>query len=35
MPDFSRRSTETELMDDLNAPEHELRQNLRELGSSE
>ena len=31
MPDFSRRSTEAELMDDLNAPEHELRQNLREL----
>ena len=31
MPDFSVRSTLPEKMDDPNAPEHELRQNLREL----
>jgi 2-polyprenyl-3-methyl-5-hydroxy-6-metoxy-1,4-benzoquinol methylase len=31
MPDFSRRSEQTEIIDDLNAPEKELRQNLREL----
>ena len=29
--DFSTRSNEAELMDDLSAPEAELRQNLREL----
>jgi 2-polyprenyl-3-methyl-5-hydroxy-6-metoxy-1,4-benzoquinol methylase len=31
MPDFSRRSTETEIMDDLSTPEKELLQNLREF----
>lgn len=31
MPDFSVRSTQAEIMDDLNAPEKELRQNLHEL----
>ncbi len=31
MPDLSKRSTQSELMDDPSAPEHELRQNLREL----
>lgn len=31
MPDLSVRSHEAEIMDDLAAPENELRQNLREL----
>jgi 2-polyprenyl-3-methyl-5-hydroxy-6-metoxy-1,4-benzoquinol methylase len=31
MPDFTRRSEQEEIMDDLSAPEPELRQNLREL----
>lgn len=31
MPDLSIRSNEAEIMDDLAAPENELRQNLREL----
>lgn len=31
MPDFSRRSTEEEIMDDLATPEKELIQNLKEL----
>lgn len=31
MPDFSQRSTQDELMDDPDAPEKELWQNLREL----
>jgi len=32
MPDLSIRSTRAEIMDDLNSPEQELRQNLHELG---
>ncbi len=31
MPDFSQRSNQHEIMDDLNTPEKELRINLREL----
>lgn len=31
MPDFSQRSNQHEIMDDLNTPENELRVNLREL----
>jgi ubiquinone/menaquinone biosynthesis C-methylase UbiE len=31
MPDFSQRSTQEEIMDDLNTPEKELRINLHEL----
>lgn len=31
MPDFSQRSTEAEIMDDLSTPERELRINLKEL----